>query len=454
MKIAIFGAAAAVLTAVTGASNVTYGRGSPGCGKKVDNVGDEIFDPQFNVSGIWRAFRTYTPPTYDKNTPMPLILAFHATQKTQPKLAIKSRFSSPKVNPNMIVHYLAAFKRRWYGPTLARHSTDDFKFAEQSLEHLMNNYCIDVDRVYLVGQSGGAGFANILACHPLYSQFFAGMALFGATVYRDLDDDFCKNARLPLPVWEAHGLNDGTSPYWGDLKRKIGAVPAIPDWIRRWARRNDCDPVPRESKLVTKDITSSKYTCQGQFGFVEHIKVANRGYEWMTDATVMDVSPLVINFLQRFVRPGNLTIPLLPNGLFSASGNSTGYGNFTVPRNQTASGNYTVTGSYTGPRTSPTSSVYTLPEATATSSGHDQASSSPSPNPAGTNTSSLHGKPTSSMFTFPSPIWTNIKSTSTKYTFPSPTWTYAKPTDSNYPYASPVYTSQTSSASGEVQACS
>lgn len=213
----------------------------------------------------------------------------------------------------------------------------------------MNNYCIDVDRVYLVGHSGGAGFANMLACNPKYSYHFAGMALMGATLYHDLDDEFCKNAHVPLPIWELHGTVDGTSPYWGDAHRKVGAIPAIPDWVRRWVRRNDCDPVPRESQLVNKEILSHKYTCQGRFGFVEHIKVIGRDYNWMTDTSAMEIGPIIMSFLQQHIRPGNLKIPMLKNGKFSASGNSTGF-TMTGFGNSTSAGNYTGSGGHSGPR--------------------------------------------------------------------------------------------------------
>lgn len=113
MKISILTAVVAALPAVLGAANVTYGRGSPGCGKDIEDLGDERFDPKFNVTGTWRAFRTYTPPTYNKNIPMPLIMAYHGTMKTQPKLAQQSRFSNPKVNPNMVVQYMTALKVRF-----------------------------------------------------------------------------------------------------------------------------------------------------------------------------------------------------------------------------------------------------------------------------------------------------------------------------------------------------
>ncbi|ATY59753.1 ferulic acid esterase [Cordyceps militaris] len=317
MKLSVLGVVAAVLISASDASsNVTYGRGSPGCGKKVKHLGSEYFVPKWNVSGVWRQYRTYTPKHYEKDKPVPLLLAFHANAKPQPRFAMQSRFSDPTINPNMMVQYMVAYKKRWVGPTSAHKDANDIEFVARALEVLMNNYCIDVDRVFLTGHAGGGGLANILACHPRLSRHFAGMALMGPTLYQDLNDDFCKGARLPMPVLEAHGLLDETSPYWGEPARTVGAVPAVLDWLRRWVRRNDCDPVPRRSHLVKKAVVSHKYTCQGQFGFVEHITAARQNYNWLTTKSAIDISPVMIDFFNRWVRPGNLSIPLDAKGRF------------------------------------------------------------------------------------------------------------------------------------------
>ena len=111
MKIAFFGAtAAALLVAADAASNVTTGRGSPGCGKRVPKTGSNDFTPIFDVDGVNRMFRTYTPSQYDKDTPQPLILAFHGTGKTQQALTLQSQFSDKSVNRNMMVQYMTAYK--------------------------------------------------------------------------------------------------------------------------------------------------------------------------------------------------------------------------------------------------------------------------------------------------------------------------------------------------------
>lgn len=234
----------------------------------------------------------------------------------------------------------------WYGPSHAHPHADDLRYTEMVLEHLMNNYCIDVDRVYLVGYTEGGGFANILACDPRFSRHFAGMALMAPTLYRDLNDDYCKHAKVPMPVLEVHGENDETSPYWGSLSRIGGALPAIPDWIRRWVRRNNCDSMPRKTELVNAEgVSSDKYTCHGKPGFVEHIRATRNGYNWMTDHTVLDVSPMILSFLDSHTRHGNTPIPLDDTGNFTCLGGYNppadwpGHVNFTSSAKSTSSSN-------------------------------------------------------------------------------------------------------------------
>ncbi len=107
MKIS-FAAAALLLATTNAAENATLPRGSPGCGKVVKEIGRIKQVSQFKVDGADRGFRTYTPKTYDKDTPQPLILAFHGHGKTQPSFARNSRFSLPTINPNMMVQYMMA----------------------------------------------------------------------------------------------------------------------------------------------------------------------------------------------------------------------------------------------------------------------------------------------------------------------------------------------------------
>lgn len=372
MKTVSLGAtAAALLAAADAAQNVTTGRGSPGCGKRVGKTDSSDFTPKFDVAGVSRKFRTYTPSQYDKDTPQPLMLAFHGMSGTRKLLALQSEFTNKDFNPDMMIQYMKAYKviafafpnraghlglvltlhqNHWYGPSHAHPDADDLRYTEMVLEHLMNKYCVDVDRVYLVGYTEGGGFANILACDPRFSRHFAGMALMAPALYRDLDDDYCKHAKVPMPILEVHGENDGAFPYWGAPSRIVGALPAIPDWIRRWVRRNSCDSTPKKTKLVNAEgVSSDKYTCHGELGFVEHIRATRHGYNWMTDHTVLDTSPIILSFLNSHTRQGNMPIPLDDKGRFTCLGGYTppadwpGHVNLTSSANSTSSGNKNVT---------------------------------------------------------------------------------------------------------------
>lgn len=111
MKTVSLGATAtALLAAADAASNVTMGRGSPGCGKRVGKTDSNDFTPRFDVNGVKRKFRTYTPSQYDKDTPQPLMLTFHGMSGTRKVLALQSEFTNKYFNPDMMVQYMTAYK--------------------------------------------------------------------------------------------------------------------------------------------------------------------------------------------------------------------------------------------------------------------------------------------------------------------------------------------------------
>ncbi|OAA70700.1 hypothetical protein ISF_02674 [Cordyceps fumosorosea ARSEF 2679] len=300
----------------------------------------------------------YLPRHYDTDRPTPLILAFHAHREDADEMNEKTRFTNWRFNPTFAVHYLQARRKRWLaGEDHAEMESPDFNYTRTVLDYTMNHYCIDVDRVFLVGESEGSGFANILACDPRFSYHFAGMALSGVHAHGELDLDFCKDARLPMPVLEAHGTIDERASYWGDRKRRLLPVPA---WIQRWVRRNGCDPVARRGYLNSERFQWDRYTCQGQLGYVEHIKLSEWEHLWPTQdvwGRGLSFSRPALWFLQRWVRPGNLTIPLKAGNNFDTfgheraikyilSGNDGTPSSNRIPGNNRTWGNHTTLGNH------------------------------------------------------------------------------------------------------------
>lgn len=144
----------------TGGSNETLGTGgnesvdnampSPGCGKGPGPESGIVYEPSGSSSGPgWLIF----PEKYDGNTPLPVLVGFHGCggggdQNGTPFLDItrNSGFETdyivmaPVADPGGCYSYDADMPR-----------------AKALFTQLVNNYCVDLNRVFGTGHSYGAG---------------------------------------------------------------------------------------------------------------------------------------------------------------------------------------------------------------------------------------------------------------------------------------------------------
>lgn len=144
----------------------------------------------------------------------------------------------------------------------------------------------------------------MVACDKDVGREFAAMALVSPVLIQDLNDTFCDNGALPMPIWHLHGTNDGIQHWNGNPGRPGGALPPVPDWQTRWLKRNKCDlqQTPREQQLK-KGITVFDYTCQGNDRMFEHVKVEGHGEFYMGEHASLNVSPLILSYLGNQTRP-------------------------------------------------------------------------------------------------------------------------------------------------------
>lgn len=127
---------------------------------------------------------------------------------------------------------------------------DDLGFLTSLLDHLLDDYCVDVDRVFSAGMSNGAGMTTVLGCE-LDSRLAAIGPVAGVNLARD-----CPGSQ-PVAVVAVHGDADDVVAYDGDFLFGFPlGNPSVPERMDAWAARNGCDPVPiieddRESVVVT-----------------------------------------------------------------------------------------------------------------------------------------------------------------------------------------------------------
>jgi len=83
--------------------------------------------------------------------------------------------------------------------------------------------------------SNGGGFIGTLACDPIGSTLFKGVAAHSGAFYTDIGgpSNGCSPARI-IPILEIHGAVDKTVKYEGG-RGDGGPQPAISDWLDWWA---------------------------------------------------------------------------------------------------------------------------------------------------------------------------------------------------------------------------
>ena len=137
---------------------------SAGCGKNKPSP-----TPTSSVvNGLTRNYITVIPNSYDKDTPIKLIFAFHG--RTNSNEMVRGYYKVEQAsNGKAIMIYPSGLPeetspRGWSDPGDPADKLRDYALFDKLLEEFSNNYCIDLDQVYVVAHSLGAWFTNSLGC--------------------------------------------------------------------------------------------------------------------------------------------------------------------------------------------------------------------------------------------------------------------------------------------------
>ncbi len=137
---------------------------SPGCGATPPSTPPATVV----VGGISRDLITVVPDDYDATVPHDLVVAFHG--RTTPNTQVRRYFGLERAatRPTIFVYpaglIAADGKYSWYERGDRGDRLRDYALFDALLAELSGDYCLDLDRVFVVGHSLGASFANSLAC--------------------------------------------------------------------------------------------------------------------------------------------------------------------------------------------------------------------------------------------------------------------------------------------------
>ncbi|KAF6225624.1 hypothetical protein HO133_009624 [Letharia lupina] len=241
--------------------------------------------------------RTYllSLPLNPSHAPSPLILAFHGKGQTASQFETQTQLTDPEFRlRGSIVAFPQGVHGQWLGdPTSPpRSERDDIAFARALLKQLMQEWCVDLTRVYLVGFSNGGGLTHLLACDPEVSAQVAAAAIVSGAFYKDrsLKGDgplfgTCNKGEAPLPILEMHGGADPVIHYDGK-STPDGETYPLTEWLGDWRERNGCAGAQSELKRDIHDgsVQKTEWWCgigkQGAKDVVVHYYIRGFGHGW------------------------------------------------------------------------------------------------------------------------------------------------------------------------------
>jgi polyhydroxybutyrate depolymerase len=254
--------------------------GSSGCGTAAPPGSTTL---AVTVAQRNRTVIVHVPAGYADSSKVPLVLNMHGSGSTAAEQEAFTAMDATADSHNFIVAYPQGLISEgsgfdWNVPgeplvgggEVPAGSADDVTFLTTLVHVLEQRYCIDSDRVYATGFSGGSRIASQLACDA--SSTFAAIAPVSGLRHPTP----CPATR-PVPVLTFHGTADPVDPYGGHGEAYW--TYSVPQAAQDWGAQDGCSSTPTTSQ-PDAGVTLTQYTgCNGG-ATVELYAIAGEGHEW------------------------------------------------------------------------------------------------------------------------------------------------------------------------------
>jgi polyhydroxybutyrate depolymerase len=233
------------------------------------------------VNGFKRTILVHRPKG-EYATPLPLVLNLHGSGSTALEQEEFTGMNKTANADNLIVAYPQALIPDgsgfdWNVPgvplvggrAVPSGAANDVSFLTSLVGILEAKYCIDQQRVYATGFSGGAREVSELAC--VDSKIFAAVAPVSG-LRRPTP---CPSARA-MPVISFHGSADPIDPFAGHGQKYW--TYSVTKAAKYWSSQDKC--TKETSSASIKDVTLTVYDSCAGGAKVELYEIAGEGHEW------------------------------------------------------------------------------------------------------------------------------------------------------------------------------
>jgi polyhydroxybutyrate depolymerase len=155
------------------------------------------------------------------------------------------------------------------GRAVPKNAPDDVAFLTSLVGILESKYCVDGQRVYATGMSGGAREVSVLAC--VDSTLFAAVAPVSG-LRRPTP---CATTRA-VPLISFHGSADPVDPFTGHGQKYW--TYSVPTAAQYWSTQDACTKTTTSTAM--KDVKLTVYEGCANGAKVELYEIVGEGHEW------------------------------------------------------------------------------------------------------------------------------------------------------------------------------
>ncbi len=250
-------------------------------------AGRQSFD--LDVSGTLRRFLFYVPSSYDGSSALPLIFNLHPTGST-PEAHMDATQMEPIADErSFFIASMAGVNNSW---NVLRDPgrPDEVEFAKAILDWADEHVCLNEQRVYSTGFSGGARTSSLLGC--AMTDRISGIAPVAGV----RNDPPCDGVGVDVLV--IHGTGDAVNYYQGcpagdtACSRNGEWGESVESALADWRVKNGCAGEPA-FELVGSNIEHQTWSGCSQGGDVEFYKVPDGAHVW---DLLENTTEVVVNF--------------------------------------------------------------------------------------------------------------------------------------------------------------
>jgi polyhydroxybutyrate depolymerase len=241
------------------------------------------------VNGIERSYLVHVPPQYVKDSPTPVVLAFHGGGANARNMVAFSGLNQKADQSGFIVVYpdgsgrlerMLTFNAGNCCGQAAASNVDDVAFVRQVLDDLEGIANVDRRRVFATGMSNGAMMAYRLASEM--SDRIAAIA----PVSGPMGTKHCRPGRA-VSVMHFHGDADEFAPYSGGKGRGPSGTDfySVDHSISTWVAANGCNKSPRVTQLPDREkdgttVKQVRYESGTEGAEVVLVIIKGGGHTW------------------------------------------------------------------------------------------------------------------------------------------------------------------------------